>query len=132
MSNVGGGLASLNNRSDPAHPTQFYPDVAHPASKTAVNMPTVQYAKAFPEMRINSVESASSKRTSTTTRGSTPSSRATQGGTLAGRQFAGGPSTTSAPATASATSSKQALATPTTNTTDATEKPQCGSTGVDS
>ncbi len=33
-----------------------YPGVADPASKTAVNMITVQYAKAFPNMRINAVE----------------------------------------------------------------------------
>ncbi|EMF53815.1 MULTISPECIES: SDR family oxidoreductase [Streptomyces] len=54
--NVTGGLASLTNLSDPGHPTHFYPGVAYPASKTAVNMLTVQYAKAFPDMRINSVE----------------------------------------------------------------------------
>ncbi|GAQ65336.1 SDR family oxidoreductase [Streptomyces scabiei] len=54
--NVSGGLASLTNLSDPEHPTHFYPGVAYPASKAAVNMLTVQYAKAFPDMRINSVE----------------------------------------------------------------------------
>lgn len=54
--NVSGGLGSLTNLSDPAHPTHFYPGVAYPASKAAVNMLTVQYAKAFPDMRINSVE----------------------------------------------------------------------------
>ncbi|WSQ13311.1 SDR family NAD(P)-dependent oxidoreductase [Streptomyces sp. NBC_01231] len=54
--NVTGGLASLTNLSDPEHPTHFYPGIAYPASKTAVNMLTVQYAKAFPDMRINSVE----------------------------------------------------------------------------
>jgi NAD(P)-dependent dehydrogenase (short-subunit alcohol dehydrogenase family) len=37
-------------------PTYAYPGVAYPASKTAVNMITVQYAKAFPNMRINAVE----------------------------------------------------------------------------
>ena len=45
---------------DPAHhpgaPAYAYPGVAYPASKTAVNMITVQYAKAFPNMRINAVE----------------------------------------------------------------------------
>jgi NAD(P)-dependent dehydrogenase (short-subunit alcohol dehydrogenase family) len=30
--------------------------VAYPASKAALNMVTVQYAKAFPTMRINAVE----------------------------------------------------------------------------
>ncbi|MFE9449965.1 SDR family NAD(P)-dependent oxidoreductase [Streptomyces sp. NPDC006739] len=54
--NVSSGLASLTNLSDPDHFAHFYPGVAYPTSKTAVNMLTVQYAKAFPAMRINSVE----------------------------------------------------------------------------
>lgn len=37
-------------------PVHFYPGVAYPASKTAVNTVTVQYAKAFPDMRINAVD----------------------------------------------------------------------------
>ncbi|MET7698802.1 SDR family NAD(P)-dependent oxidoreductase [Streptomyces sp. NPDC005485] len=54
--NVSSGLASLTHLSDPDHPAHFYPGVAYPASKTTVNMLTVQYAKAFPSMRINAVE----------------------------------------------------------------------------
>lgn len=54
--NVSSGLASLTALSDPGHPASFYPGVAYPASKTTVNMITVQYAKAFPAMRINAVE----------------------------------------------------------------------------
>ena len=54
--NVSSGLASLSLLADPASPTHFYPGVAYPASKTAVNVITVQYAKAFPQMRVNSVE----------------------------------------------------------------------------
>jgi NAD(P)-dependent dehydrogenase (short-subunit alcohol dehydrogenase family) len=54
--NVSSGLASLTHLSDPDHPAHFYPGVAYPTSKTAVNMLTVQFAKAFPNMRINSVE----------------------------------------------------------------------------
>lgn len=54
--NVSSGLASLTALSDPDHPAHFYPGIAYPASKTAVNMLTVQYAKAFPELRVNSVE----------------------------------------------------------------------------
>jgi NAD(P)-dependent dehydrogenase (short-subunit alcohol dehydrogenase family) len=50
--NVSSGLASLT-RASAGVP---YPGVAYPASKTAVNMITVQYAKALPEMRINAVE----------------------------------------------------------------------------
>ncbi len=33
-----------------------YPGVEYPASKAAVNMITVQYAKAFPGMRVNAVD----------------------------------------------------------------------------
>jgi NAD(P)-dependent dehydrogenase (short-subunit alcohol dehydrogenase family) len=54
--NISSGLASLTGLSDPDHPAHFYPGIAYPASKTAVNMLTVQYAKAFPKMRINAVE----------------------------------------------------------------------------
>jgi NAD(P)-dependent dehydrogenase (short-subunit alcohol dehydrogenase family) len=34
----------------------LHPGVAYPASKAAVNMITVQYARAFPDIRINAVE----------------------------------------------------------------------------
>jgi NAD(P)-dependent dehydrogenase (short-subunit alcohol dehydrogenase family) len=54
--NVSSGLASLTRVTTPGTPTYAYPGVAYPASKTAVNMITVQYAKAFPAMRINAVE----------------------------------------------------------------------------
>lgn len=54
--NVSSGLASLTRVADPEAPTYAYPGVAYPASKTAVNMVTVQFAKAFPNMRINAVE----------------------------------------------------------------------------
>ncbi|MFC5213798.1 SDR family NAD(P)-dependent oxidoreductase [Streptomyces coerulescens] len=54
--NVSSGLASLTGLSDPDSPAHFYQAVAYPTSKTAVNMITVQYAKAFPGMRINAVE----------------------------------------------------------------------------
>ncbi|MEW2166816.1 SDR family NAD(P)-dependent oxidoreductase [Streptomyces sp. NPDC007084] len=54
--NVSSGLASLTAMSDPDSPAHFYPGIAYPASKTTVNMITVQYAKAFPDIRINAVE----------------------------------------------------------------------------
>ncbi|MFE9119925.1 SDR family NAD(P)-dependent oxidoreductase [Streptomyces sp. NPDC007172] len=54
--NVSSGLASLALVGDETSPAYGYPGVAYPASKTAVNMVTVQYAKAFPAMRINAVE----------------------------------------------------------------------------
>ncbi|MFE9988577.1 SDR family NAD(P)-dependent oxidoreductase [Streptomyces sp. NPDC005381] len=56
MVNVSSGLASLTGMSDAASPGHFYPGIAYPASKTSVNMITVQYAKAFPDIRINAVE----------------------------------------------------------------------------
>ena len=52
--NVSSGLASLTRLA--TAPASIYPGVAYPASKTAVNMITVQFAKAFPNMRINAVE----------------------------------------------------------------------------
>lgn len=52
--NVSSGLASLTGLS--AIPASVYPGVAYPASKTAVNTITVQYAKSLPGMRINAVE----------------------------------------------------------------------------
>jgi NAD(P)-dependent dehydrogenase (short-subunit alcohol dehydrogenase family) len=54
--NLSSGLASLTRVTDAGTPTYAYPGVAYPASKSAVNMITVQYAKAFPNMRINAVE----------------------------------------------------------------------------
>jgi NAD(P)-dependent dehydrogenase (short-subunit alcohol dehydrogenase family) len=54
--NVSSGLASLTRLTTPGGRSYAYPGVAYPASKAAVNMITVQYAKAFPTMRINAVE----------------------------------------------------------------------------
>ncbi|SHN24019.1 SDR family NAD(P)-dependent oxidoreductase [Actinacidiphila paucisporea] len=54
--NVSSGLGSLALLSAPGTHAYDYPGVAYPASKTAVNMLTVQYAKAFPAFRINAVE----------------------------------------------------------------------------
>ncbi|HEY3684964.1 MAG TPA: SDR family oxidoreductase [Streptosporangiaceae bacterium] len=54
--NLSSGLASLTALSTPGNPASAYPGVAYPASKAAVNMLTVQYAKAFPGFRINAVE----------------------------------------------------------------------------
>jgi NAD(P)-dependent dehydrogenase (short-subunit alcohol dehydrogenase family) len=54
--NVSSGLASLTRLTAVGTPTHAYPGVGYPASKAAVNVVTVQYAKAFPLMRINAVE----------------------------------------------------------------------------
>jgi NAD(P)-dependent dehydrogenase (short-subunit alcohol dehydrogenase family) len=54
--NVSSGLASLTRVTTPGIPAYAYPGVAYPASKIAVNMITVQYAKAVPNMRINAVQ----------------------------------------------------------------------------
>lgn len=54
--NVSSGLGSLAVLSTPGNPGYAYPGVAYPASKTVVNVLTVQYAKALPQLRINSVE----------------------------------------------------------------------------
>lgn len=54
--NLSSGLASLTQLSDPESHTHFYPGIAYPASKAAVNVMTIQLAKAFPAIRVNAVE----------------------------------------------------------------------------
>jgi NAD(P)-dependent dehydrogenase (short-subunit alcohol dehydrogenase family) len=54
--NVSSGLGLTRDLSNRDSPTHFYPDIAYPSSKAAVNMLTVQYAKAFPGIRINAVD----------------------------------------------------------------------------
>ncbi|WP_329129015.1 SDR family NAD(P)-dependent oxidoreductase [Streptomyces sp. NBC_01476] len=54
--NLSSGLASMARITAEGTPTYAYPGVAYPASKAALNVITVQYAKAFPNMRINAVE----------------------------------------------------------------------------
>ena len=54
--NLSSGLASLTDLSNPHSYTHFYPGLSYPVSKTAVNAITIQYAKAFPGIRINAVE----------------------------------------------------------------------------
>ena len=54
--NVSSGTSLMRDLVDPESPAHFYPDIAYPSSKAAVNMLTVQYSKAFPGIRINAVE----------------------------------------------------------------------------
>jgi NAD(P)-dependent dehydrogenase (short-subunit alcohol dehydrogenase family) len=54
--NLGSGLGSISKAATPGTPVYLYPGVAYPTSKAAVNMITVQYAKAFPGFRVNAVE----------------------------------------------------------------------------
>jgi NAD(P)-dependent dehydrogenase (short-subunit alcohol dehydrogenase family) len=54
--NVSSGLASLAGLSNPGSYTHFYPGLSYPASKTTVNAITIQYAKAFPGIRVNAVD----------------------------------------------------------------------------
>jgi NAD(P)-dependent dehydrogenase (short-subunit alcohol dehydrogenase family) len=54
--NVGSGLSKTADLANPDGPVHFYQGVAYPASKTAVNTVTVQYAKAFPGIKINAVD----------------------------------------------------------------------------
>jgi NAD(P)-dependent dehydrogenase (short-subunit alcohol dehydrogenase family) len=50
--NVSSAVGSLARASDPASPWNM---LAYPMSKAALNMLTVQYAKAFPRWRVNAV-----------------------------------------------------------------------------
>lgn len=54
--NVGSGTSLMRELANPDSPAHFYPDIAYPASKAAVNMLTVQYAKAYPGVKINVVD----------------------------------------------------------------------------
>jgi NAD(P)-dependent dehydrogenase (short-subunit alcohol dehydrogenase family) len=54
--NLSSGLASLTDLSNPDSLIHFYPGISYPASKTTINAITIQYAKAFPTMRINAAD----------------------------------------------------------------------------
>jgi NAD(P)-dependent dehydrogenase (short-subunit alcohol dehydrogenase family) len=54
--NVSSGMGSIAVTTDPQRFESTLIGIAYPASKTAVNMLTTQYAKAFPEIRINAVD----------------------------------------------------------------------------
>jgi NAD(P)-dependent dehydrogenase (short-subunit alcohol dehydrogenase family) len=54
--NVSSGLSLTRDLASDASPSHFYPGIGYPASKAALNMITVQYAKAFPGIRINAVD----------------------------------------------------------------------------
>lgn len=54
--NVSSALGSLTEVTKPGTPQFDYQGVAYPASKAAVNVLTVQFAKAYPNIRINAVE----------------------------------------------------------------------------
>jgi NAD(P)-dependent dehydrogenase (short-subunit alcohol dehydrogenase family) len=54
--NLSSGLSRTADLANPESPVHFYPGIAYPASKTAVNTVTVQYAKAFPGIKINAVD----------------------------------------------------------------------------
>ncbi len=53
--NISSGLASFAFMTNPSQPGADYPDLAHPVSKAALNMLTVQYAKHVPEVRFIAV-----------------------------------------------------------------------------
>jgi NAD(P)-dependent dehydrogenase (short-subunit alcohol dehydrogenase family) len=54
--NVSSGMGSLAVTSDPERFESTLIGLTYPPSKTAVNMMTSQYAKAFPRIRINAVD----------------------------------------------------------------------------
>lgn len=54
--NVSSVMGSIAVTGDPARIESLFVDLAYPTSKAAVNMLTSQYARAYPEMRINCVD----------------------------------------------------------------------------
>jgi NAD(P)-dependent dehydrogenase (short-subunit alcohol dehydrogenase family) len=54
--NVSSGMGSFAVTSDPARVESTFVGLSYPASKSAVTMLTTQYAKAFPEFRVNAVD----------------------------------------------------------------------------
>jgi NAD(P)-dependent dehydrogenase (short-subunit alcohol dehydrogenase family) len=54
--NVSSGMGSIAVTTDPGRFESTLIAIAYPASKTAVNMITTQYAKAFPRFRVNAVD----------------------------------------------------------------------------
>ncbi len=54
--NVSSGLGSLTLAADPDSPWAFVSAMAYSSSKAALNMVTVKYATAHPNMRINCVD----------------------------------------------------------------------------
>ena len=54
--NVSSGLGSIASSADPESAYSALVVPAYPSSKAALNMLTTQYAKAFPRIRINSVD----------------------------------------------------------------------------
>ncbi len=54
--NVSSGMGSLAVTTDPGRFESTLVGLAYPSSKTALNMLTSQYAKAFPAIRINAVD----------------------------------------------------------------------------
>jgi NAD(P)-dependent dehydrogenase (short-subunit alcohol dehydrogenase family) len=54
--NLSSGLGSLADLSNPDSYTHFYAGLSYPASKATVNALTVQYAKAYPGIRVNAVD----------------------------------------------------------------------------
>ena len=76
--NLSSGLSKTADLANSGGPVHFYPGVAYPASKTAVNTVTVQYAKAFPAIRINAVDPGY---TATDLNGGTGTQTAPPGGT---------------------------------------------------
>jgi NAD(P)-dependent dehydrogenase (short-subunit alcohol dehydrogenase family) len=54
--NVSSGMGSLGRTTDPERLESTLIGLGYPASKSAVNMLTSQYAKALPDMRVNCVD----------------------------------------------------------------------------
>lgn len=54
--NISSGMGSLSRAADPTALESTWISLAYASSKSAVNMLTLQYAKAFPDIKINAVD----------------------------------------------------------------------------
>ena len=70
--NVSSGTGSFHRTTDPGTFESTWPALAYASSKAALNMITVQYAKALPQLRINAVDPGFTATDATGGRGQNP------------------------------------------------------------
>ena len=72
MVNISSALGSFSAVTDAGHPASHVPAIVYGASKAAVSMLTLQYAKAVPEVKFNAVDPGPTATDLTAGRGGRP------------------------------------------------------------